>query len=42
MDHWHEVMPNQILDVAYEEQLAPLEARLRDAGLLDLANESSD
>ena len=26
----------------YEEQLAPLEARLRDAGLLDLANESSD
>ena len=101
MDHWHEVMPDQILDVAYEdvvadpekqarrlishcclqwesqcldfhtskqasttasavqvrqpvysssvrkwrnyeEQLAPLKARLRDAGLLDQANESSD
>ena len=29
MDHWHEVMPGQVLDVSYEEMVADQEAQTR-------------
>ncbi len=29
MDHWHEVLPGQVLDVQYEDVVADLEAQVR-------------